>query len=107
MRFRLLDINSDSKSVKYSFENDGSIQLHVKTLSKRIIFIQFALYSIKVSLELCDANENTQMGVVTRLTRNSTHIQCGVTHWMFPKSVCPLKPGTAVWLTFRIVDEYS
>jgi hypothetical protein len=106
MRYRLVDVESDSRSVTYSFSNDGSFQLRVKTRARDALFTPFSLYSITVvmgthaSPDVC-----AQLGVVTRSTKNSTHIQSGVTHWAFPHAVCTLKPGTDVWVTVQEVSE--
>jgi hypothetical protein len=94
------------------FVNDGSFQLVVKGLTPDGgLFEPFKEYDITVHHEISHTLFRTlhakdksspvysKLGVITRHTRNSVHIACGSTHWMFPKRICALKPGIDVWIS--------
>ena len=113
MKFRLVDIVCTSKSIKYVFSNDGTFQLTVKGQRQDYgLFEPNGLYSIKIRHEISDEQMRTlhrnwsanttvfsRLGVVIRLTRNSTHIASGTTIWTFPRQICSLRPGIDVWIT--------
>ena len=109
MLFRLVDVSADSRAVTFIFDNDGTFQLRVRTTNGNM-FVPFASYDIRVSrtpslgymapTPRCHSN----VGVVTRKTRNSVHIASGVTYWMLPLVTCSFNPGMDVWISASLVD---
>ena len=114
MLFRLINIDADSRAVTFIFENDDTFQLRVKA-PKGDMFTLYALYYIRVSrnlpLEYMSFSQNyssqhcSNMGVVTRKTRNSVHIASGSSHWMFPRAICSLNPGVDVWISISLLES--
>lgn len=116
MDFYLIDITHTSKSVKFIFSNDGTYQLTVKGEPKDgSLFHPYVLYKIDISrdipLDQAKLHQKkdqpnsrfsySQLGVITRRTRKSTHIASGTTVWSFPSLMCRLRSGVDVWITVR------
>tara|TARA_E500000178_G_C16525761_1_gene532121 strand:+ start:211 stop:561 length:351 start_codon:yes stop_codon:yes gene_type:complete len=113
MKFRVVDIQYNSKNAIFIFDNDATFKLQVTTKCGNLFEIA-RLYDIKVSHQL--SIENTyiglgppgvfsNLGVVLKKTRNSVHIACGDTQWKFPKLVCDLNPGIDVWIKVELINE--
>tara|TARA_A100001015_G_scaffold321118_1_gene450218 strand:- start:608 stop:919 length:312 start_codon:yes stop_codon:yes gene_type:complete len=101
-----MDIQETSKEFKYTFSNDETIQLVLKTEIYKL-FTPYYLYDIKVTYEYMIVNPTIfqMLGVVVKKTKNAVHIQCGKTHWRFPIAVCKLKPGIDVWISVVFINE--
>ena len=103
MLFRLLDVNETSKYFKYTFCNEHTIQLIIKSKIPQK-FVLYSVYKIRLSLgiehvpKFYSQNFIEYLGVVLKRTRNSIHVQSGTVHFLFPIAVCNHKPGTDVWI---------
>ena len=114
MQFRVVDIRPDSRQVTFIFSNDGTFQLQVTTKDYKLFEIA-KLYDIEVKQDLmientyigtCPKNIFSNLGVITRKTRNSIHVSCGGnTQWKFPRFICNLTPGTDVWIIVKLVEQ--
>ena len=115
MRFRVVDVDCTSRSVQFTFSNDGTYQLTVcGTRSDGNLFAPYGLYESRVAHEVAREQMSTlhgsgladvysKLGVVTRCTRQAIHVASGHTKWRFPRLMASFKPGTDVWITVRTV----
>lgn len=113
MKFRVVDIQYNSKNAIFIFDNDETFKLQVTTKYSTLFEIA-KLYDIHVSHQLAIENRYigpeppnifSCLGVVLKKTRNSVHIACGNTQWKFPRIICNLNPGLDVWIKVELIKE--
>ena len=106
MLFRLVDVNETSKYFRYTFCNEHTVQLTIKSKEPQNVVL-YCLYKINMS----DAIEYVPnvfkstvieyLGVVLKRTRNSIHVQSGSVNFLFPLAAYNARPGTDVWIVFE------
>ena len=106
MLFRLLDVSETSKYFKYTFCNEHTVQLTIKSKKPQNIVL-YCLYEINMTIAIeyvPNAFKPTvieYLGVVLKRTRNSISVQSGSVHFLFPLVVYNTRPGTDVWIIFE------
>tara|TARA_B100001989_G_C24542775_1_gene468664 strand:- start:2341 stop:2658 length:318 start_codon:yes stop_codon:yes gene_type:complete len=105
-----VDIVETSKFFKYTFCNDHTIQLTIKSKIPQS-FILYSVYNIKLSLgiehvpKFHSQNYMEYLGVILKRTRNSIHVQSGNVHFLFPIAAYDAKPGMDVWVLVEQIKK--
>ena len=106
MLFLLVDVSETSKYFKYTFCNEHTVQLTIKSKEPQKIVL-YCFYEINMSLSIeyvpnvLKPTIIEYLGVVLKRTRNSIYVQSGSVNFLFPLVVYNARPGADVWIVFE------